>query len=79
MLIRTRADAECVEAYKSDFSRQEKALSSGAQMISTDFPEPPEWSDYFFDIKDGCPSICNPLTAPANCKPEYIENMGMKE
>jgi hypothetical protein len=77
-LIRTRADAECIEAYKKDFTRQQKALECGAQMISTDFPEPPEWSEYFFDIKTGTPSVCNPVTAPGGCSPKDIENLGNK-
>ncbi|MDB5349126.1 MAG: hypothetical protein JWN86_373 [Planctomycetota bacterium] len=37
-LVRTRADADTVEARKNDGSRRDRALASGAQYISTDFP-----------------------------------------
>jgi hypothetical protein len=36
-LVRTRADAETMEAREGDFSRFEAAQSSGAQIISTDY------------------------------------------
>ena len=36
-LVRTRADIETYEAKINDFSRAKKAISSGAQIISTDF------------------------------------------
>jgi hypothetical protein len=39
-LVRTRADADTFEARKNDPRRRDKALASGAQYISTDFPEP---------------------------------------
>ena len=39
-LIRTRADSGTKEARANDRSRLEKALLSGAQLISTDYPEP---------------------------------------
>ena len=46
-LVRTRADADTVEGRKDDPSRREKALASGAQFVSTDFPETrPEVSPY---------------------------------
>ena len=37
-LVRTRADADTTEARNNDTRRRDKALASGAQMISTDFP-----------------------------------------
>lgn len=46
-LVRTRADADTAEARKNDTTRLEKALASGAQFVSTDFPDPrPELSTY---------------------------------
>lgn len=72
-LVRTRADADCVEAYLNDDRRQGLALASGAQMISTDFPSPPPYSDYFFAIPEGTPSRCNPLVAPGACSPSDVE------
>ena len=38
-LVRTRADADTVEARTNDTRRRDKALASGAQFISTDYPE----------------------------------------
>src|SRR5262249_7886600 len=38
--VRTRADADAVEARKNDYSRWQAALISGAQIISTDYAQP---------------------------------------
>jgi hypothetical protein len=46
-MVRTRADADTVQARRNDPSRSQKAIESGAQLISTDFPEPDaKFSDY---------------------------------
>jgi poly(3-hydroxybutyrate) depolymerase len=46
-LVRTRADAGTVEARSNDTSRRDLAIASGAQLISTDYPEPDlRFSDY---------------------------------
>jgi hypothetical protein len=46
-LVRTRADSDTVEARENRTHRREYALSSGAQLISTDYPEPDlRFSDY---------------------------------
>jgi len=39
-LVRTRVDAGLEEPRRGDLSRFERALSSGAQLLSTDLPEP---------------------------------------
>jgi len=39
-IIRTRADADTMEARKEDYSRFEKAKESGAQVITTDYYQP---------------------------------------
>jgi len=39
-LIRTRADADTMEARKEDYSRFERAKESGAQIITTDYYQP---------------------------------------
>ncbi len=41
-LVRTRADANTVEARKGDYSRWQAALESGAHVISTDYYRPDE-------------------------------------
>jgi hypothetical protein len=73
-LVRTRADIDGVEPRAGDTSRLEAALASGAHMISTDFPSPLPETGYVVDMPGGTPSRCNPITAPADCAPEAIED-----
>ena len=40
LIVRTRADADTVEARSNDRARQEAAFASGAQYVSTDYMEP---------------------------------------
>jgi len=50
-LVRTRADAATKESRSGDTSRRDKALASGAQFVSTDYPEPNKnFSDYSVQI-----------------------------
>ncbi|MCU0714401.1 MAG: phosphatidylinositol-specific phospholipase C1-like protein [Pirellula sp.] len=39
-LVHTRAAPDTLQARNDDQSRSQKAIESGAQLISTDFPEP---------------------------------------
>jgi hypothetical protein len=63
-LVRTRADADTVEARKNDTTRREKAFASGAQFVSTDFPEArSDLSPYVVEF-DGKKKVrFNPVTA----------------
>lgn len=55
-LVRTRADSGLREARMGDTSTREKAFASGAQLISTDFPQPdPRFPGYSVRFKDGLP------------------------
>ena len=46
-IVRTRADAGTFQARQNDTTRRERAFSSGAQYISTDYPEPDQrFSNY---------------------------------
>ncbi len=74
-MIRTRTDTNVNEPRNNDYTRQEAALLSGAHYLSTDFPAPVEEFDYWFDMSDGNPSRCNPVTAPDFCTSEAIENL----
>lgn len=50
-MVRTRADADTTQARKHDTTRSRKAIESGAQLISTDFPEPdPRFSEYHVQL-----------------------------
>jgi len=73
-IVRTRADADNSEPFAGDTSRQQAALASGAQIISTDYPAPVAGVDYVTEIPGGTPSRCNPVTAPADCTSEDIED-----
>ena len=66
-LVRTRADSDLAEARNNDYSKMQKAFSSGAQYISTDFPESVEGvSSYRVSLPgDVRPGRLNPLFYPA--------------
>jgi len=50
-LVRTRADADTQEARTNDNTRRNLALASGAQLISTDYPQPDlKLSEYFVPL-----------------------------
>ncbi len=69
-IVRTRADADTVEARFGLTARRDAALASGAQFVSTDYPEPdPDFSTgYFVEIAaDGVNARCNPVLAPPGC------------
>jgi hypothetical protein len=63
MLVRTRADADGVEALAGDTTRRDAALASGAHFVSTDHPVAME-NGYVVEIPGGTPSRCNPVTTP---------------
>ena len=61
-LIRTRADSDLREGRTNDYRQMNLAFSSGAQYISTDFPEKMEgYSDYNVQWPDGKVGRLNPL------------------
>jgi hypothetical protein len=74
-LVRTMADSGTVEARSNDRRRRDKALKSGAQIVSTDYPqsEPGRWSGYFVALPNGEPARCNPLIGPPNCADSMLE------
>jgi len=74
-LVRTRADENTDQARTGDTTRRDLALSSGAQMISTDYPaaEPSPWTKYVVKFPDGLIARCNPVTKPAGCVDGLLE------
>ena len=70
-IVRTRADADTVEARANDMTRARRALTSGAHWVSTDFPAggtaAPFGSPYFVRLPGGSAARCNPVTAPRGC------------
>jgi hypothetical protein len=73
-IVRTRADADSKEPLAGDTTRRDAALASGAQIVSTDYPAKVEGVAYVMEIPGGTPSRCSPITAPAECTPEAIED-----
>ncbi|MEM6632410.1 MAG: phosphatidylinositol-specific phospholipase C1-like protein [Bacteroidota bacterium] len=73
-LVRTRADANTIEARRNDYSRFEAALSSGAHYITTDYyvPNPAFGTDYQISFPAGKIALCNPLYQDV-CKNMIIE------
>ncbi|MBI4957060.1 MAG: hypothetical protein HY908_33910 [Myxococcales bacterium] len=74
LLVRTRADGDVVEPLAGDTTRREAALASGAQFVSTDFPVEVPGVAYSVTIPGGTPTRCNPVTAPAGCTSEALED-----
>ena len=52
-LVRTRADADTKQSRANDITQRDKAMASGAQFISTDYPEP---DDDYRTIPSGFPA-----------------------
>src|SRR5262249_50458236 len=75
-IVRTRADADLVEARAHDVTRRDTALRSGAQIVSTDFEVavPAIGGDYVVQTPGGTPARCNPVNAPKRCRPSDVEN-----
>jgi hypothetical protein len=68
-LVRTRADADTVEARKDDTGPRDAALAGGAQAVSTDYmtPDPRFPGGYQVKLPGGAAVVCNPLRAAARC------------
>ena len=67
--VRTRSDVPLDQASSGDTGMLRDALTSGAQMVSTDFPVPGlaarYGSDYVAELPGGSSAVrCNPVTVP---------------
>lgn len=75
-IVRTRADADTLDARAGDTTRREAALASGAQFVSTDYPElDPFGMGYIVEIPGGAPARCNPVNSPQHCLAAGLENL----
>ncbi len=74
-IVRTRTDANTFEARFGLTQRRDIALASGAQLVSTDYPEPdPRFaSGYFVEVGDGTGARCNPVLSPPDCDASTFE------
>ena len=73
-IVRTRADADTVEARAGDTTRRDAAWSSGAQLISTDYYLPAEQfgTGYRVRVPGGGVGRCNPLRPVEPCTLEAV-------
>lgn len=68
-IVRTRADADTVQARTNDPTQREAALTSAATYVSTDYAAPdPRFSSYSVAIPGGEIARCNPVNAPPGCR-----------
>jgi len=74
-LVRTRTDEGTEQARTNDTTRRDLALSSGAHMLSTDYPlsEPSPWTKYSVGLPHGLVARCNPVNKPAGCVDSLLE------
>jgi hypothetical protein len=75
-LIRTRADIPTDEARSGSTARRDAAFRSGAQYVSTDYPEPSPFGSGYIARLPGAerrPARCNPVNAPHGCRDEWLE------
>ena len=70
-IVRTRADGDTLEARVGSNEKRDRAIRSGAQYISTDFPQPNEYfSDFMVLFAEDTFIRCNPLNTSDNCRIE---------
>jgi Phosphoinositide phospholipase C, Ca2+-dependent len=68
-LVRARTDAELKEAKSDDTRRRDAMMSSGAQLLSTDFPRNEAAdSGYVVQFTGGADARCNPVLSGNNCR-----------
>jgi hypothetical protein len=73
-LVRTRSDAGSVEERTNDTHRRDRALASGAQFISTDYPEAnPAFSSYAVRLEDGIVVRINPVNGDPSLRGVDLE------
>ena len=69
-LVRTRTDEPTADARANSTVRRERAFSSGAQLLSTDYPaaEPARWDGHYsVQFPGGTLARCNPVNHPPAC------------
>jgi hypothetical protein len=76
-VIRTRTDADTVEARTNDTSTRDAAFASGATWVSTDYEVAGRafGTPYVVAIPGGTPARCNPVNAPAWCTSAMVESL----
>ena len=78
-LIRARTDSDTKEARVNDTTVRDAMITSGAQLLSTDYPvnEPARWAGNFVVTLPGkVVARCNPINAPAGCSVVVASSSG---
>jgi Phosphoinositide phospholipase C, Ca2+-dependent len=77
-LVRTRSDIPLATVTSGDRQQLRAALRSGAQLVSTDFPEVGMSarydSNYVAALPGGGPARCNPVIKPRGCRSRKLES-----
>jgi hypothetical protein len=76
-LVRTRSDLPLQTVLAGDTTLRDAAFASGAQVVSTDFPEvgmsARYRSDFVARVPDGTTLRCNPVIARRGCRGDRLE------
>jgi hypothetical protein len=76
-VVRTRSDEPLSTVLSGDETRLRAALRSGAQLVSTDFPEVGMSArydrDYVVALPEGGVARCNPVIRPRGCRSRKLE------
>ncbi len=73
-LIRTRTDADTVQARANDTRRREAVMRSGAQILSTDYPRGEAApSGFVVAFAGGALARCNPVLKAAGCSNKVLQ------
>lgn len=72
-IVRTRADADTVEARSGSVARRDAALASGAQYVSTDYMQPDlRFGAYSARLPGVAVAVCNPVRMANRCVGQMI-------
>lgn len=77
-VVRTRADADTIEARANQTTTRDAAFASGAQWVSTDYPVPGSasrynGSPYYAALPSGTVARCNPVNGPQGCVNDQLD------
>ena len=82
-LVRTRSDVPLATVTANDQAMLQAAFASGAQLISTDFPQIGMTgrydSDYVARLPEDLPARCNPVNAPRGCDSDRLEGRSRRD
>ncbi len=78
-VVRTRSDADTVEARDNNTGPRDAALAGGAQWVSTDYEGPGLavgfTTPYVVEIPGGTVARCNPVNAPPGCDSALLDTI----